>query len=139
MAIAAETRAVVAEERSTIPALFRQLTDDVTHLARSEVKLARAEAMGSIHALVRPLIVVIAAALLGVAALFTLMGAFVGFLTPVVGSAGLAALVVAVILGLIAFVLLQSGLARIGKVSVIPERAVMSVKADVAAVKESLK
>jgi VIT1/CCC1 family predicted Fe2+/Mn2+ transporter len=139
MAIAAETRAVVAEERSTIPALFRQLTDDVTHLARSEVKLARAEVMGSIHALVRPLIVVIAAALVGVAALFTLMGAFVGFLTPVVGSAGLAALIVAVILGLIAFVLLQSGLARIGKVSVVPERAVMSVKADVAAVKESLK
>lgn len=135
----AEPRFVVAEERAPISALFRQLTDDVTHLARSEVKLARAEVMGNVHALIRPLILVITAALLGVAALFTLMGAFVGFLTPIVGSAGLAALIVAVIVAVIAFVLLQSGLGGIGKVAVVPERTVRSVKADVAAVKESLK
>ena len=139
MATSAEPRIVIAEERTPIAALFRQLTDDVTQLARSEVKLARAEVMANVHALIRPLILVIAAALLGVAALFTLMGAFVGFLTPVVGSAGLAALIVAAIVAVIAFVLFQSGLGGIGKVTVVPERAVRSVKADVAAVKESLK
>lgn len=139
MATSEAPRSVVSENRSSISALFRQLTEDVTHLARSEVALARAEVVENIHALVRPLILVVAAVLLGVSALFTLMGAFVGFLTPVVGNAGFAALIVAAIVAIVAFGMLQAGLGGIGKAAIVPQRAVRSVQADVAAVKESLK
>lgn len=129
---------VKVEERRSISALIRQIADDATLLARTEVKLARAEITDNLHALIRPAIMVGAAALLGLAALFTLMGAFVGFLTPYVG-AGWAALIVAGAVGLIAFLLLQSGLKGLSASALAPKRAVASVKADVAVVKESVK
>ena len=138
MSRSANPLTIDASERQSIAALFRQLSDDVTHLARSEVKLARAEVTANVHALIRPVILILVAALLGVAALFTLMGAFVGFLTPLVGSAGLAALIVAAVIGGAAFLLLQSGLGGLGKVTVMPTRAVRSVNSDVSAVKAGL-
>lgn len=130
-------RYIAVEERRSIAALFKQIIDDVTHLARIEVKLARAEVTANIQKLVRPLILVVAAALLGLAALFTLMGAFVGWLTPYVG-AGWAAFIVAAVVGLIAYLLLQSGLKGLSSPQITPKRAVKSVKTDVAVVKEEL-
>lgn len=128
---------VVVAERRSLSALLRQLTDDAALLARTELKLARAEVAANIGKLARPAMMIGAAALLGITSLFTLMGALVGFLTPYVG-AGWAALIVAAVVGVIAFVLLQTGLKGFGAIAVMPDRAVRSVKADVAAVKESV-
>lgn len=128
---------VVVEERRSLSALVRQIADDATLLVRTEVKLARAEVSANISRLARPAMMVGAAALLGIGVLFTLMGAFVGFLTPYVG-AGWAALIVVKVVGVIAFLLLQTGLKGFGAITLVPNRAMRSVKADVAAIKESV-
>ena len=124
-------------ERPSIAALLRGVVEDVQLLARAEVNLARAEVADKVHKLVRPVALVGVAALLGLVVVFTLTGAAVGFLTPYVG-AGWAALIVAGVLGLGAFLCLQAGLKGFGAVSIAPKRAVASVKADVAAVKGSV-
>ncbi len=129
---------VVKDEEPSIGATLRQIVDDVGQLARTEVNLAKAEVTANIAKLVRPIVMIAMGALLGIAALFTLMGALVGFLTPYVG-AGWAALIVAAVVGGIAALLVMSGIKAIGAVTLAPKRSVASVKADVAAVKEAAK
>lgn len=129
---------VVKDDEPSIGSLLRQIVDDVGQLARAEVSLAKAEVTANIAKLVRPIIMIAAGAFLGIAALFTLMGALVGFLTPYVG-AGWAALIVAAVVGGIAALLVMSGVKGIGAATLAPKRSVASVKADVAAVKEAAK
>lgn len=126
-----------ASARPSLANLVHSLSDDVTGLVRAEVGLARAEVAANVAKLGRPVIFILAAALLGVAALFTLMGAAVGFLTPYVG-AGWAALIVAAVVGIVAFVLFQSALASLKQISIAPKRAIAGVKTDVAMVKDSI-
>ncbi len=126
-----------ADPRPPISALFRQIADDAGTLARSEVALARAELAHNVQSLVRPLATIVIAALLGIAALFTLMGAFVAFLTPYVG-AGWAALIVAAAVGIVAVILLMSGLSGFDRISLMPKRAIRSVRTDVSTVKEAV-
>ena len=121
--------------RAPLSALFRQIADDATLLARTEVKLARAEVAENVGKLARPVVMIVAAALLGIAVLFTLMGAAVAALTPLVGPAW-AALIVAAVVGLIAYLLLQAGLSGFKSIDLAPKRAVASVKADAAAAKD---
>lgn len=129
---------IVKNEEPSIGAVLRRIVDDVGQLARTEVNLAKAEVTANIGKLVRPIVMIAAGALLGIAALFTLMGALVGFLTPYVG-AGWAALIVAAVVGGIAALLVMSGVKGIGAATLAPKKAVASVKADVAAVKEAAK
>lgn len=114
--------------------LVRGLADDATHLFRTEVKLARAEVAANVAGLARPVAMIGVAALLGVAALFTLMGAFVGWLAPYVG-AGWAALIVAAVVGSIAGLMAMSALKALGAASLMPHRFVGDVKKDVAVLK----
>ncbi len=123
--------------RAPIAGLIRQIADDATHLARSEIKLARAELMANIGELARPVVMVAVAALLGVAALFALMVAFIGWLAPFVGV-GWAALIVTVADAVIALLLLSAGMRGFKTATLLPERALRSVEKDVAAVKESV-
>lgn len=129
---------VVNNDGPSIGAMLRQIVDDIGQLARAEVNLAKAEVTANLAKLVRPIVMIALGGLLSIAALFTLMGAFVGFLTPYVG-AGWAALIVAAVVGAVAALLVMSGVKGFGAASLAPKRSVASVKADVAAVKEATK
>jgi len=129
---------VAADPRPRLSVLFRQIADDATLLARSEVALARAEIAQNVASLGKPVAMLGGAALLGVAALFTLMGAAVAALAPLVGAA-LAALIVAAVVGIVAALLAMAALNGLKAIQIAPKRAVRSVKADVAAAQQAAK
>lgn len=110
--------------------LARGLVDDTTHLLRTEVKLAKAEVSANLIALIRPIGFIMMGMLLAVGALFTLLGAFVGLLTPRFGD-GVAALIVAALTALVAGLLAWGGMSALKKARIAPERAKFSLKRDV--------
>jgi len=122
------------EARQSTLGLARGLLDDTTHLARTEVKLARAEVSANLLALIRPLMLIMMGMLLGVGALFTLLGAFVGWLAPHVG-AGAASLIVALATTLVAGILAWSGASTLQNANIAPRQAEISVREDVNALK----
>lgn len=124
----AVTSEPVVEEPS-IGQLVRRLVDDTGELVRSELKLAQTEFKSNLTAMVAPIGMVVGAAVFGLAALFVLLGAFVGWLTPYVG-AGWAALIVAAVTGLIAFLLFSAGRKGLSAASLAPTRTTASLKQD---------
>ena len=128
----------VRVDEPSIAALLRELVDNVGQLARAEINLARAEVTANVQKLARPAAMVAVGGLLGIAALFTLMGAAVAALTPIVGAA-MAAFIVAIVVGGAAALLIQSGIKGFGAVALAPKKTVASVRADAVAVQDILK
>lgn len=125
-----------AATRESIADVVRGLASDATHLMRTEVRLAKAEVRANVAGLVTPIILVAAGLILGIAALFTLMAAFVGLLVEVLDiSPGLASLIVAAVVGGIAGFLVMSGLGKLRAATLAPTRTMASVKEDVQTVK----
>lgn len=125
---------VEIEARQSTIGLARGLLDDTTHLVRTEVKLARAEVSENLLALIRPMILIMMGMLLGVGALFTLLGALVGVLAPHFGE-GVAALIVAVVTAAVAGILAWMGKSALQNASIVPRRTETSVRQDVTALK----
>ena len=123
-----------SEARQSTIGLARGLLDDTTHLVRTEVKLARAEVSANLIALIKPIMFIMMGMLLGVGALFTLLGAFVGWLAPHVG-AGAASLIVALVTALVAAMLARSGANTLQRATIMPRQTEMSVREDVNALK----
>lgn len=132
------TRLRTESDEPSIAALLRQIVDDIGHLARAEINLARAEITANVQTIARPVVMLMLGGLLGIAALFTLMGAAVAALTPLVGAA-LAALIVAVVVGVVAALLVMSGVNGFGALALTPGKTVASVRADVAVVRDAAK
>ena len=120
----------------SIIALIKRLGDDAMRLVRAELRLAHAEIRQNVADLAKPIAMFAVGGLLGVAALFTLMGAFVAWLTPLVG-AGFAALIVAMIAGLAAALLINGARKKIATVELMPSRAVALLKEEIEEIKES--
>lgn len=124
-------------ERASIADVMRGLVADGAHLARAEIRLAKAEISANVSGLVTPVIMIAGALLLAVAALFTLMAAFVGWLTPLVG-AGWAAFIVAGLAALLAAILIFVALAKVRAISLTPRRFEQSVTRDVAMLRDAV-
>lgn len=119
----------VTAEAPSIGELLRRLVDDTQHLFRTEIKLAQSELKSNIAAMARGAVGIGIGVILLLGAVFTLLGAAVGFLTPLVGAVG-AALIVAVVTGIIGVALVMSGLKKLSASSLMPDRAIASVKQD---------
>lgn len=123
-----------AREPDSIGELFRRLLEDVVHLVRTELRLARAELAGAAGPAMGGLALIIGGVVFASAALLCLVGALVAWLATFLGVTG-AALASAAILGVLAAILVGIGLGAIRKTELAPRRAVANVKRDVQALK----
>ena len=121
-------------EDVSIVALIKQLFEDASALLRAELRLAQAEVKSNIASIAKPIAMIAFGMLLAVAALFTLMGALVGFLAPYIG-AGFAGLIVAVVVGGIAAALMLAGKKQIAAAELLPSRAVAALREDLETLK----
>lgn len=114
--------------------LLRRLVDDTQHLFRTEIRLAQSELKGNLASAARGAAGIAVGGMLLLGAMFTLLGAAVGFLAPYVG-AGVAGLIVAGATALIGGVLVMTGAKKLGATDLAPDRTVASLKHDVQALK----
>lgn len=121
----------------SIATLLRQLVDDGNHLVRTEIKLAKAELRDNVASAAKGAAGVGIGAVLLLGAVFTLLGAAVGFLTPLV-SAGWAAVIVGLVTLAVGGALIVSGISKLKISSIVPDRTIKSVKRDAEAIKGSV-
>ena len=124
-------------DNPSIGELLRRLVEDTQHLFRTEIRLAKSELRSNIASAAKGGIAAGAGLVLLLGAVFTLLGAAVGFLTPLVG-AGWAALIVGVVTLIIGGLLVMSGIKKMTASSLAPERTVASLKQDADALKGNL-
>jgi uncharacterized membrane-anchored protein len=118
-------------DEPTIGELIRSLLADVGQLVRAEVKLVYAEVGRNVARATTPLAFMAVGATLLFGAFLALLGAFVGWLAPLVGV-GNAALIVAAVVGGVGVALLLSGRRRLKGISLVPTRSIMPARAPVA-------
>ena len=121
----------------SIAELLKRLVDDSGHLFRTEIRLAKAELRDNLASAKTGAMWVALGAILLLGAIFTMRGAAVGFLTPLVG-AGWAALIVAGVAGVVGVVLALLGAKKVTATSLAPDRAVASLRQDTEALKGNL-
>ena len=114
---------------TSIGVLLRTLVEDVGHLFRTELRLAQAELKSNLSGLKTGAASIAVGGMLLLVSLFTLVGAFVGWLTPYVG-AGWAAFIVAVVLAVIGLIAISVGGKKLSAASLAPQRTVASLKQD---------
>ena len=114
---------------TSIGVLLRTLVEDVGHLFRTELRLAQAELKSNLSGLKTGAASIAVGGMLLLVSLFTLVGAFVGWLTPYVG-AGWAAFIVAVVLAVIGLIAISVGGKKLNAASLAPQRTVASLKQD---------
>ena len=126
--------ATLPENNSSIGELLRQLVEDVGHLFRTELRLAQAEVRSNISGLKGGITAIAVGGVFLLVAMFTLVGAFVGWLTPYVG-AGWAAFIVAVVLAVAGMIAISVGSNKLKVTNLAPQRTVASIKQDAQALK----
>lgn len=126
--------------------LLGGLVSDITGLFRSEIELAKAEASEKIDDAVKAGRSLAIGAVLAIGAIGVFLAALVAGLTALLVHAGmqpdaanfLSALVVTVVIGAIAWAMVNRGLADLKANRLNMERTAQSLRADAATVRESL-
>jgi Flp pilus assembly protein TadB len=122
-----------------LPELLKQLSEETTRLVRQELELAKAELTQKGKQAGAGAGLFGAAGAIGLAALGALTACFILALNAVM-PAWLAALIVAVVYGIIAFVLVKQGQARMRRATPpVPEQTIETVKEDVAWAKTQMR
>ena len=114
--------------------MLRSLVADTGHLFRTEIRLAKSELRDNLAAAKGGAIAIAIGIVLLLSAVFTFLGACVGFLTPLVGP-GWAALIVTVVTAVIGIALVMNGSKKIGASSLAPDRTLASLKQDAVTLK----
>lgn len=118
----------------SIADLLRRLVEDGNHLVRTEIRLAKAEVHDNLTAAKAGAGAIALGGILLLGAVFTLLGAAVGFLAPLVG-AGFAGLIVGVATAAIGGAMIASGGKKLSKTTIVPDRALASVQRDAETIK----
>lgn len=118
----------------SIGELLRGLVEDTGHLFRTEIRLAKSELRDNLAAAKGGAIAIGVGTVLLLGAVFTFLGACVGFLPPLVG-AGFAGLIVTVVTAIIGGLLVVTGSRKISASSLTPDRTLASLKQDAVALK----
>lgn len=124
-------------ETPSIGELLKRLVEDTQHLFRTEIRLAKSELRSNVASAAKGGMTIGVGLILLLGAVFTLLGAAVGFLTPLVG-AGWAALIVGVATLVTGGLLVMSGIKKMSASSLAPDRTVASLKQDADALKGNL-
>ena len=116
-----------AYERS-LGELFGTLTTQIGTLIRQEVDLARTEVSANAVRTARNASLIGVGAVVGYAAFLTLVAAAVALLASLGVELWIAALIVALALGLLAFALVQRGRSQLDAAEIVPRRTIESLK-----------
>ena len=123
----------------SVPDLLGDLVQQTTTLVRKEVQLARAEMGEKVSKAGAAAGGIAVGGVLLLAALVILLEAVVAFLVTLGLSAPLAGLIVAVVVALIGYIMLQSGLKALKAGNLTPERTVNQLSRDAQAAKETVR
>lgn len=119
-------------------ALLSDAIQALSDLVRGEIALAKAEMTDKLRQAGAGIGLVVAGAVVGVVALNTLAGAAVAGLVAQGIAPGWAALIVAVVAGLLALVLIGVGRRALSPENLMPRRTARNVRRDATTVKETL-
>ena len=126
----------MSSDNSTI-GLLNEALAKVSNLVRGEVDMARAEISENLSSAGVALGMIAGAVVVALTALNVLTAAVVAGLTELGIPGGWSALIVGVVLGAIAYILLQKGMADLKLSSIAPTRTAENVKRDARTVKDS--
>jgi hypothetical protein len=122
-------RAVQIKEDRSIGELFTELANETGTLMRQELALAQAEMTGKLTRAGKNAAYIAAGGAVGFAAFLTLLAAIVAGLSYFI-PIWLSALVVAIVVGAIAFYLVSASLAALKRTSLAPNETVTTLKED---------
>ena len=108
--------------------LFSDLSQQTAELIRQEMRLAKVELSDKLADVGKHVAMIAAAAVFGLAALMAVTAAIVLLLVEMGVAPWLSAVITAVVMGLVAFLLAQSGLAALRKKSIAPVETIDSLK-----------
>ena len=108
--------------------LFSDLSQQTAELIRQEMRLAKAELSDKLSDVGKHMAMIAAAAVFGLAALMAVTAGVVLLLVEVGVEPWLAAVITAVLMGIVAFLLAQSGIAALRKKSIAPVETMDSLK-----------
>jgi cbb3-type cytochrome oxidase subunit 3 len=119
--------------------LFGRLSSQLGTLIRQEIELGRAELTASAQRTARNASLIGVGAAVGYAAFLALVGAAIALLDAIGLDTWLAALIVGLILGGVAFALVQRGRSQLDAASLAPRRTIESLKDDAELAKERVR
>jgi len=125
-----------AEERS-IAELFGEFSQDMALLVRQEAQLAKAEMQQKLSKVTTDLVSVASGTILALVSGLALMAAIILLLIDPIGvKPWLAAFIVAAVLGIVGWVMLQRGLKDLKRTDPAPRRTMETIKDDIQWAKE---
>jgi heme/copper-type cytochrome/quinol oxidase subunit 2 len=120
-----------------ISALIRELLDDAGEIVREEVRLAKAETSEKVSEVGRSLVPIGIGAVVGLAALILMISALDRGLTALLAQAlplevavWLAPLVLAIVVGAVAWSFINKGKSALRRLSVVPEKTMQTLQED---------
>ena len=122
-------RAVQMKEERSIGELFTELANETGTLIRQEMALATTEMTGKLTRAGKNAGMIAAGGMVGFAAFLTLLAAIVAGLSYFM-PVWLSALIVAVVVGAVAFYLISSSLAALKQTNLAPDETVTTLKED---------
>lgn len=125
-----------ADEKRTIFNLIASVIDESAHLMQTELRLVRAEINDKVAKLATAGTVLAAGGVVALAALFLLLQAVVRWLAVAGLPDQWGYLILGVIVAVIAGGLVSVGLKRLHETTLVPEKTLNQIRADMAAVKE---
>jgi hypothetical protein len=126
----------VSRDEQSLGELFNRLGTQLGTLIRQEMELARAELSASATRTARNASLIGAGAAVGYAAFLALVAAAIALLASIGLDTWIAALAVAIVLGVVAFALVQRGRSELTAASLAPRRTIESLKEDAELAKE---
>jgi hypothetical protein len=127
--------AIGSSDRS-LGELFSTFTAQLSTLIRQEITLARTEVTANAQRTARNAALIGVGAAVGYAAFLTLVAAAVALLVTLGLDTWIAALVIAIVLGVVAFALIQRGRSELQAASLAPQRTIETLREDAELAKE---
>jgi len=123
----------------SIPELFSELVDHLPKLFRKEVQLAKAEASEKIEQATGAIVYMAIGGVVLLAALIMLLHAIVAWLVVLGIDVQWGSLIVALVVGIVGYILLQKGMNDIKASNLKPTRTVEQLRTDARATKEQFR
>ena len=123
----------------SIPELFSELVDHLPRLFRKEVQLAKAEAAEKVQQATGAIAYMAIGGVVLLASLIMLLHAIVAWLVVLGIDVQWGSLIVAVVVGIVGYILLQKGMSDIKASNLTPNRTVEQLRPDARATKEQFR
>lgn len=130
----------MADERgaASIPGLFTEVLSQLTHLFRTELRLFKTELSEKVTQATAAAGMIVAGAVLGIGALYLFLQGIVLLLVSFGVPSQWATFAVAIVVGLVGYLIVRKGLGDLSASNLAPERTLQSLNRDAAVAKEQV-